>query len=228
MFGRGRHAVRSWWPWLGLWTAVGLGIRVASLFGPGRTHRTPGGDAYYYHNAANLLVAGKGFVNPFVYYSSGLHHQVQTAAWPPLFVMVLAVPSVVGPEIVLRPPGVVLHHRSRRHRALRLHRSGDRRAPGGPPRRLSRRRLPEHLDERRAGPVRGPLSGAGGTGAVDRLPLLEAARARPRGRAGGVHRRGRPGPGRAHPAGGVHHGSAGADGRHRRPGAGGWGCWSSG
>jgi 4-amino-4-deoxy-L-arabinose transferase-like glycosyltransferase len=85
-----------WWPWLGLWTAVGLGIRVASLFGPGRTHRTPGGDAYYYHNAANLLVAGKGFVNPFVYYSSGLHPQVQTAAWPPLFVIVLAVPSVVG------------------------------------------------------------------------------------------------------------------------------------
>jgi 4-amino-4-deoxy-L-arabinose transferase-like glycosyltransferase len=96
MFGRGRHAVRSWWRWLGLWTAVGLGIRVASLFGPGRTHRTPGGDAYYYHNAANLLVAGKGFVNPFVYYSSSMHHQVQTAAWPPLFVIILAVPSVVG------------------------------------------------------------------------------------------------------------------------------------
>ncbi len=96
MFGRGRHAARPWWPWLGLWTAVGLGIRVASLFGPGRTHRRPGGDAYYYHNAANLLVAGKGFVNPFVYYSTTLHHQVQTAAWPPLFVVVLAIPSAVG------------------------------------------------------------------------------------------------------------------------------------
>jgi 4-amino-4-deoxy-L-arabinose transferase-like glycosyltransferase len=96
MIGRGRHSARVWWPWLGLWTAVGLGIRLASLFGPHRSARTPGGDAYYYHNAANLLVAGKGFINPFVYYSSAAHQQVQTATWPPLFVLVLAIPSLVG------------------------------------------------------------------------------------------------------------------------------------
>ncbi len=96
MVGRGRHSTRAWWPWLGLWTAIGLGIRLASLFGPHRSDRTPGGDAYYYHYAANLLVAGKGFINPFVYYSGGAHHQVQTAAWPPLFVFVLAIPSLVG------------------------------------------------------------------------------------------------------------------------------------
>jgi len=96
MVGRGRHSTRAWWPWLAVWTLVGLGIRLASLFGPHRSGRTPGGDAYYYHYAANLLVAGKGFVNPFVYYSSVAHHQVQTAAWPPLFVFVLAVPSLLG------------------------------------------------------------------------------------------------------------------------------------
>ena len=96
MIGRGRHAARAWWPWLGLWTAVGLGIRLASLFGPHRSDRSPGGDSYYYHHAANLLVAGKGFVSPFVYYSTSAHHQVQTAAWPPLFVFILAIPSLVG------------------------------------------------------------------------------------------------------------------------------------
>ncbi len=96
MTGRGRHAGRLWWPWIGLWAAVGLGIRLASLFGPNRSSRVAGGDAYYYHNAANLLVAGKGFINPFLYYPHGLHHQVQTASWPPLFVFVLAMASVVG------------------------------------------------------------------------------------------------------------------------------------
>ena len=96
MIGRGRHSARAWWPWLGLWTLVGLGIRLASLFGPHRSDRTPGGDAYYYHYAANLLVEGKGFINPFIYYANSAHHQVQTAAWPPLFVFVLAIPSLVG------------------------------------------------------------------------------------------------------------------------------------
>jgi 4-amino-4-deoxy-L-arabinose transferase-like glycosyltransferase len=96
MEGTGRHSARAWWGWLGLWTAVGLAIRLASLFGPGRSERTPGGDSYYYHYAANLLVAGKGFVNPFTYYASGAHHQLQTAAWPPLFVFVLAIPSLLG------------------------------------------------------------------------------------------------------------------------------------
>jgi 4-amino-4-deoxy-L-arabinose transferase-like glycosyltransferase len=54
-----------------------------------------GGDAYYYHHAANLLVAGKGFINPFLYY--GWQHQtVPTASFPPGFVFVLAAASLVG------------------------------------------------------------------------------------------------------------------------------------
>jgi hypothetical protein len=96
MTGRGRKAGRVFWPWLGLWAAVGLGIRLASLFGVNRSSRVAGGDAYYYHNAANLLVEGKGFINPFLWYPHNLHHAVQTASWPPLFVFVLAMTSVVG------------------------------------------------------------------------------------------------------------------------------------
>jgi 4-amino-4-deoxy-L-arabinose transferase-like glycosyltransferase len=87
---------RSWWPWISLWTLVGLGIRLGSLFGPGRSRRSAGGDAYYFHSAANLLVEGKGFINPFLYLEHHPHQVVQTALWPPLFVLVLAIPSVVG------------------------------------------------------------------------------------------------------------------------------------
>jgi 4-amino-4-deoxy-L-arabinose transferase-like glycosyltransferase len=94
MIGRGRHAGRLWWPWLALWTAVGLGIRLGTVFG--RPDRVAGGDAYYNHNAANLLVAGQGFINPFLYYGHNLHEHVQTASWPPLFVFVLAAASLVG------------------------------------------------------------------------------------------------------------------------------------
>jgi 4-amino-4-deoxy-L-arabinose transferase-like glycosyltransferase len=72
---------------------VGLAIRLGTVFG--RPDRVAGGDPYYYHNAANLLVAGKGFINPFLYYG-GAHHAVQTASFPPGFVFVLAPVSLVG------------------------------------------------------------------------------------------------------------------------------------
>jgi 4-amino-4-deoxy-L-arabinose transferase-like glycosyltransferase len=83
---------RSWWLWLTVWTVLGLGIRVASVLG--RPHRVAGGDAYFYHNAANLLVAGHGYINPFLYYSG--HGTVQTASFPPGFVFVLAVVASIG------------------------------------------------------------------------------------------------------------------------------------
>jgi 4-amino-4-deoxy-L-arabinose transferase-like glycosyltransferase len=94
--GGGKTDRRSWWRWIGLWTILGLGIRLASLFGPHRSRRPAGGDAYYFHNAANLLVEGKGFINPFMYLSHHPHQVVQTALWPPLFVIVLALPSAIG------------------------------------------------------------------------------------------------------------------------------------
>ena len=55
---------RRFWIWLVAITLVGLGIRVATVLG--RPNRKPGGDAYYFHNAANLLVAGHGFVDPWL------------------------------------------------------------------------------------------------------------------------------------------------------------------
>jgi 4-amino-4-deoxy-L-arabinose transferase-like glycosyltransferase len=86
------HARWRWWLWLAFWTALGLGIRLATVLG--RPHRVAGGDAYYYHNAANLLVEGKGFINPFLYY--GHHQTMQTASFPPGFVFVLAAAAVIG------------------------------------------------------------------------------------------------------------------------------------
>ncbi len=94
-----RHKRRPsprWWPWLGLWTALGLAIRLVSLFGPGRSNRPAGGDAYAYHYGANLLVSGHGFINPYLYYPHGAHHAVQTASFPPLFIFVVAIPSAIG------------------------------------------------------------------------------------------------------------------------------------
>ena len=79
--------------WLGAITLLGFGIRLATVLG--RPDRKPGGDAYYFHSAANLLVAGHGFIDPWQY---GRHPPqiVQIADWPPLFVFVLAATSVVG------------------------------------------------------------------------------------------------------------------------------------
>lgn len=93
----GRLGRRLGWPtrwgrWLALFTALGLVIRILAVLG--RPDRVAGGDAYYYHNAANLLVDGMGWINPFLYY--GHHQVVGTAAFPPGFVLTLASASLVG------------------------------------------------------------------------------------------------------------------------------------
>jgi 4-amino-4-deoxy-L-arabinose transferase-like glycosyltransferase len=89
----GGQTRRRWWSALGVITLLAFGIRLGTVLG--RPNRRPGGDGYYFHNAANLLVAGHGFIDPWHY---GLHpHQIrQIADWPPLFVFVLAATSVVG------------------------------------------------------------------------------------------------------------------------------------
>jgi len=88
-----RARAGRWWVWLGAITLMGFGIRLATVLG--RPDRKPGGDAYYFHNAANLLVSGHGFIDPW-HYNALEHSVVQTADWPPLFVFVLAATSVVG------------------------------------------------------------------------------------------------------------------------------------
>ena len=89
---RARFASRLW-PWLTVWTVVGLGIRLATVYG--RPNRPPGGDPYYYYWSARLLVDGHGFINPFNY--NWVHHQtVQSASFAPGFTMVIAIPMLFG------------------------------------------------------------------------------------------------------------------------------------
>jgi 4-amino-4-deoxy-L-arabinose transferase-like glycosyltransferase len=89
-----RKPIPRWWLWLGLWTALGLAIRLITVY----TDRTKvaGGDAYFYYNAAKLLVAGHGFLNPYLFYPHNAHHAVQSASFPPLFIFLVAIPSAVG------------------------------------------------------------------------------------------------------------------------------------
>jgi hypothetical protein len=82
----------SWWIGVGAIALVGLGIRIGAVVG--RPNRKPGGDAFYYHYAANFLVNGLGWIDPIHYYFS--HERIQMAEWPPLFVGMLAVSSLVG------------------------------------------------------------------------------------------------------------------------------------
>lgn len=84
----------TWWGWMGAIALVSLGIRIGAVVG--RPNRTAGGDAYYYHTAANMLVDGLGWIDPFLYYPHHLHEHVQMAEWPPLFVVMLAASSLVG------------------------------------------------------------------------------------------------------------------------------------
>ncbi|MGH9095720.1 MAG: glycosyltransferase family 39 protein, partial [Acidimicrobiales bacterium] len=72
---------------------LGLVVRVGAVLGD--RGLAAGGDSFFYTQAANLLVSGHGWINPFGYY--GPHHVVEpSAAFPPLFTLVLAVPSAVG------------------------------------------------------------------------------------------------------------------------------------
>jgi 4-amino-4-deoxy-L-arabinose transferase-like glycosyltransferase len=84
---------QRYWLWLSVWTLVGLGIRLATVYG--RPNRTPGGDPGYAWGVAKLLVAGKGFINPLDY-NHHHHAVVQAAGWPPLWAFVLTVPIIFG------------------------------------------------------------------------------------------------------------------------------------
>ena len=90
----GRRPVAHWWPWLGLFIVLGLAIRLDTVYS--QAGKVAGGDAYFYYNAAKLLVSGHGFINPYLYIPHGAHHVVQSADFPPLFIFALAIPSAVG------------------------------------------------------------------------------------------------------------------------------------
>ena len=87
------HIRRHFWPWLTVWTVVGLGIRIGSVIG--RPHTRAGGDPFFYYHGAVLLLEGKGFIDPFNYI--WFHHQiVQSAAYAPGFMVSLTVPMILG------------------------------------------------------------------------------------------------------------------------------------
>ena len=74
-----------------------LALRVAYVFAYRRDF-DPHGDAYFYHAGANLLADGKGFISPF-FVKLGLKRAA--AEHPPLYIIFLAIPSVLGMKSVL-------------------------------------------------------------------------------------------------------------------------------
>ena len=82
---------------LGVIAAGALAIRFGVVLTEWRNY-DPGGDARFYHEAANLLADGKGFISPFAY-ANGI--TMPAAEHPPLYSLFLAMPSVFGLDTVL-------------------------------------------------------------------------------------------------------------------------------
>jgi 4-amino-4-deoxy-L-arabinose transferase-like glycosyltransferase len=74
---------------------TGIALVIRLTWAVSRRNTRIGGDAFFYHYGANLLLHGKGFIAPFQYYAyHGL--RVQAADHPPLYLLFLALPSVFG------------------------------------------------------------------------------------------------------------------------------------
>ena len=72
---------------------IGLAARVGYVFGWHHPAVVPG-DAFYYSHGANLFADGKGFPDPYIWAKT--HRLVPNAQHPPLYIIVLAIPSVLG------------------------------------------------------------------------------------------------------------------------------------
>ena len=92
---RKRSASWFWWALAGV-AVVGLAVRVAYILGWHRDY-VVGGDPFFYHAGANLLADGKGFVSPY----SPPHHPIAASDHPPLYMLYLTIPSVLGLQSVL-------------------------------------------------------------------------------------------------------------------------------
>ncbi|MDQ1478166.1 MAG: hypothetical protein QOE62_3395, partial [Actinomycetota bacterium] len=79
--------------WLAAITVAGLAVRFVYVL-VFRRDRGLGGDAYFYHYGANLLVQGKGFIAPLQYLA--LHTRLEAADHPPLYMLFLSIPSALG------------------------------------------------------------------------------------------------------------------------------------
>ncbi|HEY3723728.1 MAG TPA: glycosyltransferase family 39 protein [Acidimicrobiia bacterium] len=92
---RTRSASWFWWALAGV-AVVGLAVRIAYILGWHRDY-VFGGDPFFYHAGANLLADGKGFISPY----SPPHHPIAASDHPPLYMLYLAIPSVLGLQSVL-------------------------------------------------------------------------------------------------------------------------------
>jgi 4-amino-4-deoxy-L-arabinose transferase-like glycosyltransferase len=88
---------RAFIRWLTIIAIVGFAVRLTYVLVV-RRDRVVGGDAFFYHVGANLLVDGKGFIAPLPYV---IGSSVQAADHPPLYLLFLAAPSAVGLRTVL-------------------------------------------------------------------------------------------------------------------------------
>ena len=83
---------RRFWVGLGVIAAIGVAVRLVFLFAAHHPY-DPVGDAFVYHVGANSLADGKGFVLAF-FLENG--QQAQGASNPPLYMLWLAIPSLLG------------------------------------------------------------------------------------------------------------------------------------
>jgi 4-amino-4-deoxy-L-arabinose transferase-like glycosyltransferase len=81
-----------WFAWALLAVAAGgLALRIAYVLLE-RRDIDFGGDARFYHEGANLLADGKGFISPFAHDAGRV---VESAEHPPLYLVFLAIPSAL-------------------------------------------------------------------------------------------------------------------------------------
>jgi len=73
-----------------------LSLRIAYVIGLAGDRYSPGpaGDSIYFHDLANLIAAGRGFIQPFSL--EHFHRVVPTAEHPPLWPLVLAFVTKLG------------------------------------------------------------------------------------------------------------------------------------
>lgn len=82
---------RRWFVYLGVIAVGGLALRIAYVLIT-KNPRAVGGDSFYYHYGANLLVEGRGFPDPIQLLK--VHNETPGAAHPPGYLLALAIPSL--------------------------------------------------------------------------------------------------------------------------------------
>jgi 4-amino-4-deoxy-L-arabinose transferase-like glycosyltransferase len=84
---------RRWQVALALLALAGLALRITYVL-LSKNPRAPGGDAFYFHYGANLLVDGRGFIDPIALLF--LRYTTPGAVHPPAYLLFLATASLVG------------------------------------------------------------------------------------------------------------------------------------